>query len=219
MGGPGSGCHPSKQIAVFAEDRPIWERQPGETDKAWSAFVAYRDLPPMERTYEQAARVLRKQRTSGYAVVIREWAAKYGWRQRVFEYDRHQDQERQRTRLEEYARTQREMMLVATSMWKLAAKDLMRWHKKIDKAKEDEPILSPSDARALADAGMKLSQVLAGEPDSIQQQRHEFTVDDERKALRSLLMDRDALAAMDLIAEKMDGVGNGNGSGNGTGLH
>jgi len=217
MGGPGSGRQLTKSVPIFADDRPIWERQPDETDKAWHAFLLYRELPGRERTYEEVTRRLQKR--PGYGKVLAEWAAKHGWRQRVNEYERHQLQEQQRIKLEEYARTQREMMLVATSMWKLAAKDLMRWHKKIDKAKEDEPVLSPSDARALADAGMKLQQVLAGEPDSIQQQRHEFTVDEERKALRGLLMDKDALAAMDMIAEKMDGVGNGNGSGNGAGLH
>jgi hypothetical protein len=217
MGAPGSGRTASKNVMPFADDRPIWERQPHETDKAWQAFLVYRGLHGTKRTFDEAARVLNKPQV--YRAQLRNWSALYGWRQRIVEFETHQDREKRRLELEEYARTQREMSLVATAMWKLAAKSLQRWHKKLDKAGEDETVLSPSDARALADAGMKLQQILAGQPDSIQEKRHEFTVDEERKALRSLLMDKDALAAMDMIAEKMDGVGNGNGSGNGVGLH
>lgn len=214
MGGARSGGVASKNVIPFAEDRPIWDRQPHETDLAWKAFQAYRDYGP-ERTYEKVAISMGKKPV--YAAQLRNWSEPHGWRQRIFEYERHLDREQERLKLEEYARTQREMSLVATAMWKLAAKSLQRWHKKIDAAEEGETVLSPSDARALADAGMKLQQVLAGEPDSIQEKRHEITVDEERKALRGLLMDKDAMAAMDLIAEKMDGVGNG--SGNGAGLH
>lgn len=208
MGAPGSG--PTAYANVqFADDRPIYERQPNETDKAWSAFLAYRALGP-ERT--QAKTVEALQKPARYIGTIAAWSRQYGWRQRMVEYDRVVDLETRKAKVEELTRAHREMLLVATSMWKLAAKDLMRWHKKLDKAPQDQPVLSPRDVQSLADTGLKLQRVLMGEPDQITEHRHEVTVEETRGALRGLLMDKEALQAMDLVAAKLDGgTGNGNG--------
>ncbi len=37
-----------------------WEKQPGESDKSWSGFVVYRDLPPSERTIQAVAEKIQK---------------------------------------------------------------------------------------------------------------------------------------------------------------
>lgn len=213
MGAPGSG-RPATRTIVFAEDRPIYERQPNESDKAWAAFLAYRECGS-ERTLPKAVERLNKH--PRYIGVVNEWSQKFAWRRRIEEYERSIDVDARLKRVDEAAVVHKEMISVAVAMWKLAAKDLMRWHKKIDKHKEDAPALNPRDLHLLADAGMKLHRLFMGEPDSIVENRHELSVDEERKTLRALLMDKEALSAIDLINEKMDGAARGNGSGNGSG--
>lgn len=62
------------------EIRP-WERQPGETSKAYAAFSVYRDLGG-ERTLEKAAKELGK--STG---TIDRWAAQWGWKARTEAWD------------------------------------------------------------------------------------------------------------------------------------
>lgn len=42
------------RVTPIADDELIWERTREETEKAWLAFVAYRDLPQAERTIRAA---------------------------------------------------------------------------------------------------------------------------------------------------------------------
>lgn len=55
-----------------------WERQDGETDKAFEAWVCYRDLPPDQRSYRNACNKLHKNLTT-----ISQWAVKYHWQDRI----------------------------------------------------------------------------------------------------------------------------------------
>ena len=66
-------------------DGTPWERQPGETDKAYAAFRLYRDQHPSNRTMEAAREALGK--ASGYLRVLEEWSSRYAWVERVKAYD------------------------------------------------------------------------------------------------------------------------------------
>lgn len=59
-----------------------WERQRGETSKAYEAFCVYRDLPLSKRTIAEAAEKLGKHRTG-----LEHWAQRYNWKERVLAYD------------------------------------------------------------------------------------------------------------------------------------
>jgi len=216
MGAPGSGPPPSTRTLPFDPDRLIYERQERETPKAWAAFCAYRDLGG-DRTLPKAVEALGK--PPKYLGTINVWSYRFGWRQRIAQYERDMDTASRKAKIDEVAKAHRDMLLVATSMWKLAAKDLMRWHRKMDAQPENAPLLSARDVQALADAGVKLNRLMLGEPDVITEHRHEVVVEEQRKTLRGLLMDKDALKAMDTIAEKLDGVGNGNGNGSASDMH
>ena len=83
----------STQTAVNA-----WERQDGESDSAWVAYRAYRDLPPVERSLVSAfveyseiktgKTIKRPKCPPGY---FSAWCASNGWVDRVLAFDRHQD--------------------------------------------------------------------------------------------------------------------------------
>lgn len=59
----------------------IYDRQPGETDKAFQAFAVYRDMGA-GRTHEAVATKLAKSTT-----IISRWASQNNWRERVSAYD------------------------------------------------------------------------------------------------------------------------------------
>ncbi|MGE3404356.1 MAG: hypothetical protein AB7K63_17325 [Vicinamibacterales bacterium] len=65
-----------------------WERQPGESEKAYAAFLAYRNLESGKRSIVKAAKAVGK----SYHLLCR-WSAQWSWLQRVGDYDR--DLERQ----------------------------------------------------------------------------------------------------------------------------
>jgi len=61
-----------------------WERQEGETEKAFEAFSVYRDLQGSARTFTAVAEKLHKSCT-----LIRRWKTQYNWESRVLAYDNH----------------------------------------------------------------------------------------------------------------------------------
>lgn len=62
---------------------PVWERQPGETDKAYAAFRMFRDMHPSSREMKAAALA------AGYRSVraVEAWAKRYAWTDRCAAYD------------------------------------------------------------------------------------------------------------------------------------
>src|SRR5229473_5742691 len=70
--------------------RQPWDRMEGETHRAYSAFIAYRDIGS-DRTIQKAADLLQK---SGS--VLRRWAVKFNWRTRAADFDDDKAREMQR---------------------------------------------------------------------------------------------------------------------------
>lgn len=64
----------------------LWERDAGETDKAFAAFVAYRELGT-GRSLEKVGAKWGK--TGGYQKVLERWSSQYDWGKRVSAYDDH----------------------------------------------------------------------------------------------------------------------------------
>ena len=63
-------------------DSNLWDRQPGETAKAYAAFLLYRDLPAVDRTI--VAAVVEHRKLGGKASVRNweTWSSRYNWRER-----------------------------------------------------------------------------------------------------------------------------------------
>ena len=67
-------------------DRKPWERQPGETAKAYAAFLLYRDLPAIDRSVA-AAREGHQKDTKGTLRQWKGWSTRNGWVNRAAEHD------------------------------------------------------------------------------------------------------------------------------------
>jgi hypothetical protein len=69
--------------------RDLWDRQPGEGDEAWEAFVTYRDSgleDGARRSTRRTARELDKSHT-----LIGQWSGNYEWQLRTQAFDRNLD--------------------------------------------------------------------------------------------------------------------------------
>jgi len=72
---------------------PIWERQKGETTKAYAAFCAYRDYG-IDRSIQK---VVNKYIEKSWSMsLLLRWSAKHNWIQRCVAFDSYMDKERQK---------------------------------------------------------------------------------------------------------------------------
>jgi hypothetical protein len=63
---------------------PPWNRQKGESAKAYRGFAIYRDLDPLERSYETASKIYGCRRLQ-----FSEWAKRFRWAERIDRWDQH----------------------------------------------------------------------------------------------------------------------------------
>jgi hypothetical protein len=63
---------------------PPWNRQKGESAKAYRGFAIYRDLDPLERSFERASKIYGCRRLQ-----FSEWAKRYRWAERIDRWDQH----------------------------------------------------------------------------------------------------------------------------------
>ncbi len=231
MGGKGSGSKPVEFDPASGVDP--WERQPGETGKAFAAFAEYRKMGPERAIRKVVQAVGQKDR---YASVLEKWSARWGWVTRAAEWDSYEDRREREAVLEVAEKKAVERVRVAQLMVDVSAKSLFMWNEVLNhamtvgkKAKEDalnagavvpsppSPPISPNDTQRLADAGMKLVQLLEGKPTDIREQRQQITVEERRKGIQQLVGNPKLRAAMKQVAEAMeeantadpDGGGNG----------
>lgn len=153
-----------------------WDRRPDETDKAWIAFVAYRDLGAGKRTIAKATEALG--RPTGYARSLEAWSGQHAWRERAAAYDGWVDR---RTVQPAVARERAEM---AERHLKLGRALQGRAAQGLAAIKPDK--LKPAEVAALAKSGVDIERVAAGEPTEIQE--HKFAAA-TRDRLRSLFPD------------------------------
>lgn len=149
-----------------------YDRQPGETDLAWAAFVAFRSLPGKGRV--QSAVVA--QGFKKHSVI--EWAKKWCWRDRARSWDIDQDRLYRIWLMEERKKIAEENVKIGTMAVRRAAQSLSN----MDGAK-----LKPTEAARIGEFGLKMQQMAVGSADAPAD-----TVEQEgRKALR--VEDPDAL--------------------------
>lgn len=143
-----------------------WERQPGESGKAYTAFCIYRDLG-RERTLIQTS-----QQVGKYRSLIDRWSAMGKWKDRALAWDAHIDRKVQ-------AATEREKI----KMVERHAKQAMLFQQKIFERMQTMTSgeLTPSDMVKWFDIAVKIERLSRGE--STETTKHVGTLDIVKKVL------------------------------------
>jgi len=141
------------------QPRAPWHKQPGESEPAYQAFLAFRDLGP-GRTVAEVSKELAKSRQ-----MIDRWCQRHGWRERAAPWDRDVDERHRRER----ARRRKQIVdlhdRAATALLAEAAKRL-RPIPMIDKDgtilrdAHGEPYLVPLDASELTATANALDKAI-----------------------------------------------------------
>jgi hypothetical protein len=137
------------------EEKP-WDRQPGESSKAYHAFCVYRDAASA-RTFEAVAEMLR---CSG--ANVRRWAKKWRWVERTRAFDIDVDRIERAALVRERLAMKKRMARQGVDMQVVAGDGLAELQRLI-KDKDNSLRLTPSDIARLAEVGGKLERYARGE--------------------------------------------------------
>jgi hypothetical protein len=93
---------------------------------------------------------------------------------------------------------------LSKSLQALGANELRKWLKKSEKKLQNDEALTVRELLKTIKDGIGLERTTRGEPETILEERKQISVDEERKALRVLLGDSDALEAVDSVLDKVN---------------
>ncbi len=184
----------------LATDRPIYERQTGEPDKSWSAFVYYRNMEG-KRTLAGSARLYQKEHGVKGGKTLEDRFGKLSsrnrWRERVEEWDRILDKRLREQRISVRAEMQRRHIELGKSLQGVGALGAKQLYNELKaRVVGGAILLSATEIAALVDKGTKMERLNLGEPDAIQETRHVFDVDKERDVLQALVKHPDLVDAI-----------------------
>lgn len=138
----------------------IWERQPGESSKAYAAFCVYRDLGP-QRSLDGARRTFERGGKRISVKFLGRWSSRYNWVARCEVYDdyieRRKREEREKDILEMAERHAR----IAVAFQEKVAERLQQ----LNPAE-----LEPRDLSKWLDVAVKVERLSRGEPTEIGKQ-------------------------------------------------
>jgi hypothetical protein len=141
-----------------------WQQQPGESAKAFYAFVIYRNLEPEERSLQRVVSECNKS-----VSLIGRWSSRWGWVERAAAWDDYQEMRRLEKRIEE-------------------RRAIDEAHLKIIRAARSKAItalteIDPSQlARNLSELRMwitelmRLERLILGEPEPIEERRERIEI-------------------------------------------
>jgi hypothetical protein len=133
-----------------------WERQPGETAKAFKAFCVYRDMG-LDRTLTAAWRLMavNSRRKRGANRAVQEWYQKNRWKERARAWDNEQDRLLRSSKLHEIKDMGKRHAQQGKAMQ-------IKGIAKLQKIKDND--LTPSQALDYILEGTKLERLAVGEP-------------------------------------------------------
>lgn len=133
-----------------------WERQKGETSRAYEAFCTYRDMGA-SRSINKTAQKLSKNRTT-----IAEWSARNDWVKRVAAWDMEQDRIARQAQTDEIKKMRKRHADLANAMLVKAAKALQR-------IPEDE--IKAGDVSRMVETAAKLERISRGDSETVVEER------------------------------------------------
>lgn len=143
-----------KKAATYEPE--LWERQPGESAKAFEAFAAYRDMG-VNRSIRKAAQSLNKAVTT-----LAEWSTKHEWVKRCAAWDAEQDRITRNELLADMAATRKRQRKNAQRMQE-------RGMEFLENVIAGEPALR--DIVQLLKAGMEQERIALGDVGEVIEER------------------------------------------------
>lgn len=136
----------AKRKAKFVE---LWERQPGESPKAFAAFCAYRDMNPYLRTQQRVATEKNISLSS-----IANWSVVHDWMKRVEAWDDEMDRQA-------VARYHEEIDKMHERHIQVSQKVMDKVEEAIDNLNAED--VKPSDIARLIEVAAKLERLSRGD--------------------------------------------------------
>lgn len=148
----------------MAEVKP-WERQPGESAKAYEAFSLYRDMG-VDRSLSKVGKALGKSKT-----MMDKWSSPnaFNWVERAKAWDIEQDRILQKQQYEDIKKMRKRHADIAVAMIAKAAKALM-------KIPEEE--IKASDISRMVETASKLERISRGDVGDVIEERNGGTAID-----------------------------------------
>lgn len=133
-----------------------WERQKGESARAYEAFTTYRDMGA-GRSHNKVVQKLGKNRAT-----ISLWSSKYDWVKRVNAWDAEQDRITRQAQIEEIKKMRKRHADLANAMLVKAAKALHR-------IPDDE--VKAGDVSRMVETAAKLERISRGDVGEVVEER------------------------------------------------
>lgn len=133
-----------------------WERQKGETSRAYEAFTVYRDMGAGRSQAKTSQKLGKNSRT------IADWSTKYEWVKRVAAWDAEQDRIARQAQIDEIKKMRKRHADLATAMLVKAARAL-------SKLPEDE--IKATDVSRMVETASKLERISRGDVGEVVEER------------------------------------------------
>jgi len=166
-----ASCTPSGETdtgfprGVFCSEQPtmeLWERQHGESAKAFGAFSAYRDTPARDRSIPRCVAAYYEGESKAKVQLWQRWSSRWSWVKRA---DAWQDEQGRRARIAHLAEIEAMNRRHVEAAKALLAKALDA----LDALDADD--LEPGQIRQFVVDAARLERTAMGEPDQVVEQR------------------------------------------------
>lgn len=148
---------------IADEDRQPWERMPGEGEKAFAAFNAYRNTPADARSIPKCVAVYYgKPATVSRVNVWRRWSGRWRWQYRVQAWQDYLERKANEARVAE-------VKAMAERHAKIGAAIQGKGVERLQKLEVTE--LTAGDVLRFLSEGIKIERAARGEPSAVVEQR------------------------------------------------
>jgi len=140
-----------------------WDRQLGESGKAYSAFLAYRDLG-IERSLTKAAEKVTKKKQT-----LHRWSVQWDWRDRSYAWDRQMQEAEERAIMKERAEYRRLALQMTKNLADKAARGVHAM-KTVNVGADGKECLAlkPAELIRIIELSHKMQRELLGNPEEDQ---------------------------------------------------
>lgn len=145
-------------VKVPVIDNEPWQKMPGETPRAYAAFLTYKNLAPRERSLKRAVTAFYGTFTAAKLRQYQHWSSRNMWVDRVSAWDAYKADEAAKAHIDEIKVMTEQHIRVAKALISTA----------VERLKTLDPLeLSPNDALRFIIDGIKIQRLALGEPDEI----------------------------------------------------